>query len=67
MKRAKKEPVIVALMSFELLMKLYLLVELAVVVGGLDEEEVGRLDDKDEDFEEDFVPPLSDFCFCWWL
>ena len=48
-------------------MKLYLLVGLAVVVGGLDEEEVGRLDDKDEDFEEDFVPPLSDFCFCWWL
>ena len=57
----------VALMSFELLMKLYLLVGLAVVVEGLDEEEVGRLDDKVEDFEEDFVPPLSDFCFCWWL
>ena len=48
-------------------MKLYLLVGLALVVGGLDEEEAGRLDDKVEDFEEDFVLPLSDFCFCWWL
>ena len=47
-------------------MKLYLLVGLALVVGGLDEEEAGKLDDK-VDFEEDFVPPLSDFCFCWWL
>ena len=35
-------------------MKLYLLVALAVVVGGLDEEEIGRLDVKAEGFEEDF-------------
>ena len=52
---------------YQSIMKLYLLVGLALVVGGLDEEEAGRLDDKVEDFEEDFVLPLSDFCLCWWL
>ena len=48
-------------------MKLYLLVGLVLVVGGLDEEEAGRLDDKVEGFEEDFVPPLPNFCLSWRL
>ena len=52
---------------YQSIMKLYLLVGLALVVGGLDEEEAGRLDDKVEGFEEDFVPPLPNFCLSWWL